>query len=118
MVAAGASSVVVSWEEPVNEGAVISDFDVRYRQGSSGSFTSHSFTSTGSTTSTTIGGLLPARRYEAQVRATSTDGTSPWSESGTGQTEALAVSYGAGSYDGERGRSGRVGGGAAQRSVQ
>ena len=103
VVAGGASSVVVSWEEPVNEGAAISDFDVQYRQGSSGSFTSHSFTSTGSTTATTITGLLPGRSYEAQVRATSTDGTSPWSESGTGQTEALAVSYGAGSYTASEG---------------
>ena len=103
VVAAGASSVAVSWEEPVNEGAAISEFDVSYRQGSSGSFTSHSFTSTGSTTSTTIGGLLPGRSYEAQVRATSTDGTSPWSESGTGQTDTLAVSYGAGSYTASEG---------------
>ena len=103
VVAAGASSVVVSWEEPVNEGAAISDFDVQYRQGSSGSFTSHSFSSTGSTTSTTITGLLPGRSYAVQVRATSSDGSSPWSESGTGQTDTLAVSYGAGNYTASEG---------------
>ena len=66
--AAGLTRVSVSWSEPVNEGAAISDYDVRYRQRSSGSFTSHSFTSTGSTTSTTIGGLLAW----AQLRGTGT----------------------------------------------
>ena len=101
--AAGTTSVSVSWSEPVNEGAAISDFDVQYREGSSGSFTNHSFTSTGSTTSTTISGLLPGRSYEAQVKATSADGSSPWSESGAGQTEAVLVSFGAGTYSASEG---------------
>ena len=62
-------SVSVSWSEPLSFGWAwpISDYDVRYRQGSIGSFTSHSFIGTG--TSTTISGLLPGA---AQLRGAGT----------------------------------------------
>ena len=59
---------------------------MRYRIGTTGSFTSHSFSGTGR--STTIGGLTADTEYEVQVRASNVEGTSPWSASGTARTNA------------------------------
>ena len=85
--AAGVSSLLVSWEEPVNTGAAIADYDVRYRPIGSLAFTDSGFD--GTATFTTITGLWPAITYEVQVRSTAADGTiSPWSGSGFGTTDA------------------------------
>ncbi len=102
---ASRTSVTVSWTEPVNTGAAINDHDVQYRQEGSGDrYTDAGYTGTG--TQTTITGLLPGRVYEVQVQATSTDGTSPWSEPGLGETAAPTVEFGAGSYTAVEGGSG------------
>ena len=77
-----ATSLDVSWTAPADNGAAISDYDVQYRAGTSGSFTTWSFTGNG--TSTTITGLTTGTSYEVQVAATNTAGTSAWSQSGTG----------------------------------
>ena len=79
-------SLDVSWSAPANTGPPITDYDVRYRIGTTGSFTSHPFSGAGR--STTIGGLTADTEYEVQVRASNVEDTSPWSASGTGSTNA------------------------------
>ena len=79
-------SLDVRWTAPANTGPPITDYDVRYRVGTTGPFTSHSFSGTG--TSTTIGGLTADTEYEVQVRASNVEDTSPWSASGTASTNA------------------------------
>ena len=95
--AASASSVTVSWSEPVNTGLAISDYDVQYRQQGTGAYTDAGYTGPGTETTITTG-LLPGRSYEVQVRATSADGTGAWSEPGVGETTALTVEFAANSY--------------------
>ncbi len=82
----GETSLNVSWSAPINTGPAINDYDVQYRVGDSGSFTS--FAHTGTATQTTISGLDPDTAYEVQVRAKNPEGTSSWSDSGTGSTDA------------------------------
>ena len=59
---------------------------MQYREGDSGNFTSWPHTGTGTTA--TITGRSPDTSYEVQVRATNAEGTSNWSNSGTGSTGA------------------------------
>ena len=73
----GAAQISVAWDAPANGGAAISDYDVQYRAGSSGAWTSHAHTGTGRTA--TIAGLTNGTEYEVQVRATNSVGSSPWS---------------------------------------
>ena len=82
------SSLDVSWSEPTNTGPDINDYDVQYRAGSTGSFTSWSYT--GTTRSTKITGLNASTSYQVQVRATNDEGTGDWSASGTGSTGAAS----------------------------
>ena len=84
-------SLDVSWSAPANTGRpAIDDYNVQYRVGSSGNFTSHSFSGTG--TSTTITGLTASTSYQVQVQAHNDEGDSPWSASGTASTAAAGVS--------------------------
>ena len=74
----------VSWTPPTMTGdSVLTGFDVRYRETSATEWEDHSFTSTGTTTSTTIGSLTNDAEYEVQVRATNTQGAGLWSPSAT-----------------------------------
>ena len=75
-------SLDVSWDEPDNQGPPITDYDVQYREGSGGSFTS--VTHDGTATTTRITGLTAGTTYEVQVRATNDEGIGEWSASGTG----------------------------------
>ena len=75
------TSVSISWSAPPNTVLAISDYDVQYRQGSSGVFTSHAHTGTG--TSTVLTGLTQNAVYQIQVRATHAEGTGPWSDAVT-----------------------------------
>ena len=80
-------SLDVSWTAPANtERPAIDDYNVQYRIGSTGSFTIHSFTGTGR--STTIAGLTADTEYEVQVQAHNDEGDSPWSASATASTNA------------------------------
>ncbi len=80
----------VSWTAPDMTGKpAISDYDVQYRLSGDSSWTSHSFTGTG--TSTTISGLTAGKSYEVQVRAVNDEGDGAWSSSGTAITEAGGV---------------------------
>ena len=82
----GETSLNVEWSAPTNTGPPINDYDVQYRVGSSGRFTSAAHT--GTATQTTISDLDPDSTYEVQVRARNAEGTSAWSQSGTGSTDA------------------------------
>ena len=92
----------VSWTAPTMTGKpAISDYDVQYRlTGDTGSWTSHSFTGTG--TSTTLTGLTKHKSYDVQVRATNDEGTGEWSDSddeitdGDGVTRSIAENSAAG----------------------
>ena len=79
-----AESLTVNWREPDNTGPAISDYDVRYREGSRGGFTDAQHM--GPRLSLTLDDLEPGTAYEVQVRATNDEGTSDWSEPGEGMT--------------------------------
>ena len=80
-------SLNVSWTAPANTGRpAIDDYNVRYRIGTTGSFTSHSFSGTGRFT--TIAGLNADTTYEVQVQAHNPEGDSAWSASATASTNA------------------------------
>ncbi len=87
--AKGYSTLTVTWTAPAQADPPVTDYDLRYRQGSSGDFTEAAFSGTG--TSATLTGLLPGTRYEVQVRASSAEGTGSWSSSGAGTTATLTV---------------------------
>ena len=63
----------VSWTAPTMTGKpALTDYDVQYRKAHSSTWTSHSFTGTG--TSTTITGLTENEHYEVQVKAINDEG--------------------------------------------
>ena len=66
------NSLTVAWTAPANTGPAITDYDVQYRAGNSGSFTDANYDST--ETSTTLTGLTPNTGYEVQVQATNEGG--------------------------------------------
>ena len=76
------TSLTVSWSAPTNTGPDIDNYDLQYRQGTSGGFTSGPQNVNG--ISTTIGSLTANTSYQVQVRATNDEGDSQWSPSGTG----------------------------------
>ena len=87
---ASATSVNVSWTEPANAGPAIGDYDYRYQVTSpQGSWTEVT-TTTITELRATIGGLAENTEYNVQVRATNGEGTSGWSGSGSGSTDANA----------------------------
>ena len=90
------SILVVDWEAPAS-GSTITGYELSHRvSGEEDSVeSSHPAIPTVATITT---GLLPGRTYEVQVRATSADGTSAWSESGMGETPAPTVAFAASSY--------------------
>ena len=79
-----ATSLSVAWSAPANAGPAIDDYDVQYREETSGAFTP--WTHTGDATSTTITGLTAQTDYQVQVKARSPEGDSEWSPSGAGTT--------------------------------
>ena len=84
---AGHQTLAVSWDRPWSDNAsAVTDYDVRYRAGSSGAWTS--WTHNGTTSSTTITGLTNSTKYEIQVRATNARGSGFWSDSVEGTPAA------------------------------
>ena len=79
------TSLSVSWVAPDDGGEAITGYDVQYREGSSGSFSTWAFSGTG--TSTTITGLTADTLYQVQVRASNSAGASNWSLSGEATTK-------------------------------
>ena len=80
------TSLDVSWTAPTNTGPDIDHYDLRYREGTSGSWTNGPQDVTG--TSAAIGSLMANTSYQVQVRATSDEGDSQRSPSGSGTTGA------------------------------
>ena len=78
------TSLDVSWDEPLNTGPAITDYDIQYRVGSAGSFTDWPHSGTDRTT--TITALSEGTSYDVQVLGKNDEGIGPWSESGTGST--------------------------------
>ena len=78
---------MVGWTAPENQGPEITDYDVQYRE-AAGEFQDAGYNGAG--TSATLAGLTPGSSYEVQVRAINDEGTSPWSESGRGETEEVS----------------------------
>ncbi len=84
------TKIDVSWTAPTMTGKpAITDYDVQYRKNGDSSWTSHSFTGTG--TSTTLSGLTEGKSYEVQVRAVNDEGNGSWSASGSAITDASAM---------------------------
>ena len=89
--AAGVTSVTAAWTAPANAGPPITDYDYRYRVTSpQGSWTEVTGTAI-TALSATITGLAEDTGYDVQVRATNAEGTSGWSDSGSGSTDANAA---------------------------
>ena len=66
-------SLDVRWTAPANTGRpAIDDYNLQYRIGTTGNFTSHSFSGTGR--STTIAGLNADTSYQVQVQAHNPEG--------------------------------------------
>ena len=83
-VANSTTSLAVTWTAPSNTGPPISNYDLRYRQGTSGGWTNGPQNVTG--TSATISSLSANTLYQVQVLATNNEGDSLWSPSGSGRT--------------------------------
>ena len=79
------TSLSVNWTVPSNTGPDIDNYDLQYREGTTGSWTGPQNVSG---TSTTIPGLTESTSYQVQVLARNAEGDSPWSPSGSGQTGA------------------------------
>ena len=83
------TSLEVNWTAPSNTGPDIDNYDLRYREGSSGSWTNGPQNVSG--TNATIPGLTESTSYQVQVLARNAEGDSPWSLPGSGQTGALGA---------------------------
>ena len=82
------TSLFVSWSAPSNTDPVISDYDVQYRQGTTGSFSNWSHSGNG--TSTTITGLSVSTLYQVRVLARNAEGDSTWSETSSFTTGSVS----------------------------
>ena len=69
----------------------VTDYDVRYRLSGASTWDTSTYSHTGTSTSATLSGLTSGKSYEVQVRATNDEGTSAWSDSGSGTTTAGGV---------------------------
>ena len=88
---ASATSLNVSWAAPTNAGPAITDYDYRYRAGSPVGNWTEVTTTTITALGATITELAENAGYDVQVRATNDEGTSGWSDSGSGSTDANAA---------------------------
>ena len=80
----------VSWTAPSNTGKpAITDYDVQYRKSTATLWETHAHT--GTTRSTQLTGLDEHTKYVVQVKAKNAEGNSPWSDAGSGRTNANAV---------------------------
>ena len=84
--ASTSNSLSIRWTAPANTGPAINDYDVQFREGTTGSFSP--WTHNGPGTSTTITSLTADTDYQVQVLARSPEGVSLWSESVDARTSA------------------------------
>ena len=80
------ASLTVEWSAPENTGPPITDYDVQYREGTSGFFINAPHD--GPARTATLTGLEAATLYQVQVRARNEEGTGRWSEPSEGVTLA------------------------------
>ena len=80
------TSLSVNWTMPTNTGPDIDNYDLQYREGTSGAWTNGPPNVSG--TNATIPSLTESTSYQVQVLARNAEGESPWSPSGSGQTGA------------------------------
>ena len=80
------TSLTVNWSAPTNTGPDIDNYDLQYRQGTSGNFTNGPQNVNALTAD--IPNLSANTSYQVQVRATNNEGNSPWSPPGTGSTSS------------------------------
>ena len=78
------SSLDVSWRAPADNGAPITDYDVRYREAGTTAWIEHGFDGGGA--GATLTRLKAASTYEVQVLARNVEGAGEWSVSGRGET--------------------------------
>ena len=97
-----ANALDVSWTAPADNGAPITDYDVRYREAGAAEWKDHAFEGTGA--STTITGLTADSTYEVQVLAKNGEGASEWSDSGRGSTLDPSRSGTGGDHHGRQSR--------------
>ena len=90
VVASSRTSVRVSWTAPANTGPPITDYDYRYRVATSNRAWTEVTDTAIAATRTEITGLVGGVRYEVQVRASSDEGVSDWSESGLTRAQNAA----------------------------
>ncbi len=83
----GNQQLDVSWNEPADNGTSISDYDVQYKETSDGDWTEWN-PGTSTTRSATITGLINDTGYQVRVRATSSAGSSLWSDTADATPEA------------------------------
>ena len=74
---AGARQLRASWAVPADHGSAVTDYDLQYRQGSTGDWTGVSHNGTGRTA--TIQALANGQNYQVRVRASNARGAGPWS---------------------------------------
>ena len=84
--AGSTTSLDINWTAPSNTGPPITNYGVRYRQGTSGPWTNGPQNVT--VTSAVITSLVADTSYQVQVRATNPEGDGGWSTSGTGTTNS------------------------------
>ena len=87
--AVSSTSLQVTWEAPENSGPPITDYDYQYRNGSASWTEVTNTTITGTTV--TIERLTASTFYDVEVRAKNDEGTSGWSNSGNGSTNAAGA---------------------------
>ena len=86
------TSLLVTWTAPdTNGGPSLTDYDVEYRQGTSGDW--NDWPHDGTVVTTTIMSLKPHADYQVRVRALNDEGASDWSPPGSGQTNNTAPTF-------------------------
>ncbi len=90
--ASSTTSLDVTWTAPSNAGPAIASYDLRYREGTSGTWENGPQDQTGLTAK--IPSLTAGTSYQVQVRATNDEGDSSWSDSGTGTTSTADAAQG------------------------
>ena len=86
------TSLLATWTTPErNGGPPIANYDVQYRQGTSGDWSDWGHD--GADTDTTITGLAPHTDYQVRVRAFNGELHSDWSPPGSGQTNNTVPAF-------------------------
>ena len=78
---ATSGQLALSWSEPANGGSPITDYDVRWREGTSGDWNLLNPDETSTARTATIASLVNGRSYEVQVRAANRLGEGAFSAS-------------------------------------